>query len=187
MADYNFRAFRILVVDDSASIRQLIHSTLDIIGVGHVEVAAHGGEAVEIIKKSAKPLSNRLMQPGGSSFDIVMTNMDMPTVDGMMLLRWIRRHEESPDRFMPVIMVSSYADPAKVRDARDAGVTEFVAKPFTISSICSRLINAIERPRQFVQTSGYFGPDRRRRSLPYEGENRRALTDNSPDVEIISD
>ena len=56
MADYNFKAFRILVVDDSASIRQLIHSTLDIIGVGHVEVAAHGGEAVEIIKKSAKPL-----------------------------------------------------------------------------------------------------------------------------------
>ncbi len=187
MADYNFKSFRILVVDDSASIRQLIHSTLDIIGVGHVEVAAHGGEAVEVIKKSARPMTNRPMQSGGSSLDIVMTNMDMPTVDGMMLLRWIRRHEESPDRFMPVIMVSSYADPVKVREARDAGMTEFVAKPFTIASICSRLISAIERPRQFVQTSTYFGPDRRRRNLPYEGEDRRVLTDESPEVEIISD
>ena len=187
MMEFSFRSFRILVIDDSSAIRQLIHSTLDIIGVGTVEVAAHGGEAVELLKKSTKPMDDRRYRPGGSSFDIVMTNVDMPTVDGMMLLRWIRRHEESPDRFMPVIMVSSYADPAKVREARDAGDTEFVAKPFTIASICSRLINAIEKPRQFVQTSDYFGPDRRRRTLPYEGPDRRELTDDSPGVEIIHD
>jgi CheY-like chemotaxis protein len=187
MADFSFRSFRILVVDDSSAIRQLIHSTLDIIGVGTVEVAAHGGEAVDILKKSAKPLADRRYRPGGSSIDFVMTNVDMPTVDGMMLLRWIRRHEESPDRFLPVIMVSSYADPAKVREARDAGVTEFVAKPFTIASICSRLINVIERPRQFVQTADYFGPDRRRRSMPYDGPDRRVLTEDDPAVEVIHD
>ena len=187
MAEYNFKSFKILVVDDSSAIRQLIHSTLDIIGVGQVEVAAHGGEAVEMLKKSVLPGSRGQRGPGGSSFDIVMTNLDMPTVDGMMLLKWIRRHEESPDSFLPVIMVSSYADPAKVREARDAGVTEFVAKPFTIASVCSRLINVIERPRQFVQYADYFGPDRRRRELPYDGPNRRVLTDDSPDVEIIHD
>ncbi|HKJ73649.1 MAG TPA: response regulator [Alphaproteobacteria bacterium] len=186
MADYSFKSFRILVVDDSSAIRQLIHSTLDIIGVGTVEVAAHGGEAVDILKKTAKPSAERGRYTGGSAFDIVMTNMDMPTVDGMMLLRWIRRHEESPDHFIPVIVVSSYADPAKVREARDAGVTEFVAKPFTIASICSRLINVIERPRQFVQSANYFGPDRRRRALPYDGPDRRLLTDDSPEVEIIN-
>jgi two-component system, chemotaxis family, chemotaxis protein CheY len=187
MAEYNFKAFRIVVVDDSSSIRQLIHSTLDIIGVGHVEVAAHGGEAVEILKKSVQPGNQPKSGPGGSSFDILMTNLDMPTVDGMMLLKWIRRHEESPDRFLPVIMISSYADPAKVREARDAGMTEFVAKPFTIASVCSRLINVIERPRQFVQYADYFGPDRRRRELPYDGPNRRIMTEHSSNIEIIHD
>lgn len=187
MAEYNFKSFRIMVVDDSSSIRQLIHSTLDIIGVGQVEVAAHGGEAVEMIKKSAQPGARDRRGPGGSGFDIVMTNVDMPTVDGLMLLKWIRRHEESPDCFLPVIMISSYADPAKVREARDAGVTEFVAKPFTIASICSRLINVIERPRQFIQYADYFGPDRRRRELPYDGPNRRVITDDSPEVEIINE
>ena len=63
---------------------------------------------------------------------------------------------------MPFIMISGAADQHNVHDARDAGANEFVAKPFTIGSVFGRIQAVIDRPRQFVATRNYFGPDRRR-------------------------
>lgn len=185
MAEYSFKSFRMVLVDDSPPIRSLLKSVLEIIGVGHIEVAAHGGEAIEILKKTAPRDAKNGNRRGNQTIDIVMTNVDMPTVDGMMFLKWIRRHADSPNRFLPVIMISSYADPAKLFEARDNGVTEFVAKPFTIANVCQRLLTVIERPRQFVQTETYFGPDRRRRVLAYDGPDRRVMTEDSEDVEVL--
>jgi DNA-binding response OmpR family regulator len=53
-----------------------------------------------------------------------------------------------------------------VVDARDAGVTEFVAKPLTAKAVLERIQAVIYRPRPFVRTPNYFGPDRRRREDP---------------------
>ena len=57
--------------------------------------------------------------------------------------------------------------------ARDAGVNEFVVKPFSAQGLFTRIQAVIEKPRPFVKVSGYFGPDRRRRRRPFEGEERR--------------
>jgi hypothetical protein len=62
-----------------------------------------------------------------------------------------------------------------VFEARDAGVTEFVAKPVTAKAVLERIHAVIYRPRPFVRTKDYFGPDRRRKDDPgYEGPWRRA-------------
>jgi hypothetical protein len=58
--------------------------------------------------------------------------------------------------------------------ARDAGVTEFLRKPVTVESVIARVAEVIERPRPFVRCGAYFGPDRRRKSELWEGEERRA-------------
>jgi hypothetical protein len=65
-------------------------------------------------------------------------------------------------------------------------VTEFLAKPFSVTMLAQKLQTVIERPRQFVHTASYFGPDRRRRSEAYKGQERRVLTDKSPSVEVVN-
>jgi hypothetical protein len=61
-----------------------------------------------------------------------------------------------------------------VEAARDAGVTEFLAKPITAHTLFSRIAEIVERPRAFVRCDSYFGPDRRRRAIEdYAGPRRR--------------
>ncbi|GAB4126259.1 MAG: response regulator [Rhodothalassiaceae bacterium] len=181
MTDYDFERISILVVEDSLFLRSLLINSLRILGVGRVYAVDHGGEAIHFLQK----VKTDPMAVGCQQIDIVMTNWQMSPVDGMMLLRWIRRHKDSPDRFVPVIMISAYSEPKRVEEARELGVTEFLTKPFTIQAIGAKLVSIIERQRQFVHTKDYFGPDRRRRIAPITFEDRRKLTDKSPGVEIV--
>lgn len=179
--DYDFERLSVLLVEDSSFIRSLLVNSLKILGVGTVITKDHGGEAIDFLKLVQKDP----MKAGVMSIDIVMTNWEMSPVDGMMLLRWLRRHKDSTDRFMPIAMISGFSEKARVEEARELGVTEFLSKPFTIKGVCDKLILIIEKQRQFVHTKDFFGPDRRRRKVDFDGSERRVLTDKSPGVEII--
>jgi DNA-binding response OmpR family regulator len=85
----------------------------------------------------------------------------------------VRTDDDSPNMFLPIIMMTGHTERARIFSARDAGVTEFLAKPVTAKSLLMRLTNIIEHPRPFVRAKGYFGPDRRRRSEEYAGPERR--------------
>jgi len=100
-----------------------------------------------------------------------------------MLLRWVRRHKESPNRFIPFVMVTGYADREKVREARAMGATEMLAKPFSVVNLGQRLLQVVNRPRKFVHTNKYFGPDRRRnqKEIPPDKCRRKI---NERDVEV---
>lgn len=181
MADYDFERMTVLVVEDSLFIRSLLINTLTILGVGRVVAKDHGGEAIEFLKLVKEdPMRAQCQQ-----VDIILSNWDMSPVDGMMLLRWIRRHKDSPDRFVPFIMITGYTEPKRVRTARDMGVNEMLTKPFTIQAVAERLISIIERQRQFVHNKDYFGPDRRRQALETPFPDRRKLKDKSEGVEIV--
>ena len=71
-------------------------------------------------------------------------------------------------------MLTGHTEADRVMEARDAGVTEFLAKPVSALQLFQRIRTIIEAPRQYVRTADYFGPDRRRRNeLDYEGVERR--------------
>jgi DNA-binding response OmpR family regulator len=120
------------------------------------------------------------------SIDIVITDWVMDPVDGLMLLRWIRRHKESPDRFMPVLMLTANTDFEGIVAARDCGVTEMMTKPFSMKTLTDKVQSIIENPRQFIQAPTYFGPDRRRRQMPMKGPNRRAMTEADMEIHYVS-
>lgn len=163
--------------------RSLIFSCLNALGVFKIKVADHGGDAIDLLRlMKADP-----MKAGIMSVDLVITNWQMSPVDGMMLLRWIRRGSDSPNRFLPVIMLSAYSEPERVREARELGVTEFLTKPFSVQMLAQKIGGMIERPRQYVHTGVYFGPDRRRQNKPVNFAERRVLTDKSPGVEVVYD
>jgi len=181
MASYDLERLSVLLVEDSPFIRSLLVNALRILGVGTIVTRDHGGEAIQFLQM----VHENPMRAGVMGIDIVITNWEMSPVDGMMLLRWIRRHKDSPDRFVPVIMITAYSSKERVEEARLMGVTEFLTKPFTIRSLSEKLVLIIENLRQFVHTKDYFGPDRRRQKLPFEGVDRRKQTDISPGVEVV--
>lgn len=171
----------VLVVEDSPFIRSLLIQSLKVLGVGQVLVAEHGGRAIEIIQLVQKDP----VRAGAMSIDLILSDWKMSPVDGTMLLRWVRRHKDSPDRFIPFMMITAYSDRARVEEARNLGAHEVLTKPFTIRTLAEKLNSIINKNRQFVHTKDYFGPDRRRQNLPFDGEERRILTDKSPEVEVI--
>ncbi|NWH07181.1 MAG: response regulator [Alphaproteobacteria bacterium] len=183
MAHYLFDRMSCLIVDDSNFMRSLIIGALGALGVYQVKVAEHGGDAIDLLRlMKVDPLRAGIM-----SVDMIISNWQMSPVDGMMLLRWIRRGADSPNRFIPFIMITAYSETERVRESRDLGVTEFLTKPFSVNTLAQKIAQTIERPRQFVHTQDYFGPDRRRNVKSFDHGERRLLKETSPGVEVVYD
>lgn len=161
MADYNIERIRFLVVDDNAPMRALLNAVLRSLGVKMIDDAPDGRIAFERLKEKEA--------------DIVICDWNMSPIDGVEFTRMVRHAPDSPNPFAPIIMLSGHAEVARVVEARDAGVNEFLAKPVSAAKLFARIKAIIEHPRPFVRTASYFGPCRRRRDDPrYQGPDRRA-------------
>lgn len=157
---YQMHKISVLVVEDNLPMLEITKSLLLTFGVGHVITAQNG----EIGFKRYLELNP----------DIVIADWMMKPVDGISLTRVIRNDPKSPNPYVPVILMTGFSEKRRVFQARDAGVTEFLVKPFNARDLYKRLVQVIERPRQFVKADDFFGPDRRRRSHgPYDGPMRR--------------
>lgn len=157
---YKFDKLKILVVEDSQPMLEVIVNSLKYLGVGEVHHARSGEAGFQIFVKE-RP-------------DVVITDWEMEPVDGLELIKWIRRNSNSPKRNVPIIMMTGYAASPRVAEARDKGVTEFLVKPFTANELARRITYVVDSPRDFVETQEFFGPDRRRRrAMDYQGGERR--------------
>lgn len=182
MSNIDLSRVSILVVEDSQFIRSLIVNSLRVMGVGSIQSLDDGAQAIEFIKL----VDRDPMKAGMMGIDMIISDWEMSPVDGMMLLRWIRRHKDSPNRFVPFLMLTGYSEPKRVQEARTMGVNEFMSKPFTVNALANKLFSVINKPRQYVHTGTYFGPDRRRQVIPIEGKDRRLLSYDSPEVEVVN-
>ena len=162
----------VLVVEDHAEIRTLLASMLRSLGVGNVLRASNGAHAIDLLKD----MKLHPQRVGAAEVDIIISDWVMPEIDGATLLRWVRRHADSPNRYMPFVMISALSDEERVQMARDLGVNGFLTKPFTGATVASHLLEAINDERHFVWVGGYFGPDRRRRIEDVPEEQRDAET-----------
>jgi CheY-like chemotaxis protein len=174
MQHFNLERISVLLVDDSNFMLSLLTNVFTTLGTRRIHRAHDGQDAIKLLKSTYGTSSKAV---GTSLIDLIIADYYMEPIDGLMLLRWIRRSNDSPDRFVPFIMISAAADRSLVAATRDAGVSEFIAKPFSVNSILTKLSNLIERPRPFVFCSSYFGPDRRRRDLAFGNENRRKIAE----------
>ena len=109
MSAYDFERLTVVLAEDSPFIRSLLINSLKILGVGKVVACEDGGDAIEFLQK----VKEDPMKVGCQNVDIVMSNWDMSPVDGMMFLRWVRRHKLSPDRFVPFVMITGYTEPKR--------------------------------------------------------------------------
>ncbi len=161
---YKLDHVTVLIVDDMRPMLALTKSVLNSFGFHNIIMAENGQEGFQRFCE-VKP-------------DIVLTDWHMTPVDGLEMTRMIRKNPRSPNPFVPVIMMTGFSSRLRVMSARDHGITEFLVKPFTAKDLYARIFQIIEKPRNFVETEQFFGPDRRRKRIKdYVGPRRR---DNDP-------
>lgn len=107
-------------------------------------------------------------------FDIVVIDDSIANPDAVELVRRIRSSKDCQNRLVPIIMMAAAPDAARIAAARDAGVTEFLRKPFAANHLKSRIDNIEANPRGFVEAATYTGPDRRRRNVDVGDQDRRS-------------
>jgi len=161
METLNLKNLKVMVIDDHAPMRHLLMSLLRELGITKFFQASSGLVALQALRND---------EP-----DIIITDSIMDPVNGLEFTRRVRNAETNVDPFVPIIMVSGQTELVNIVEARDAGVTEFLAKPISARSVYARLSKVIAEPRSFIRTEGFFGPDRRRKDLDFGGEDRRAM------------
>ncbi len=159
MVRIDFTRLRFLVIDDNAHMRQIVRTILHGFGAREIMEAEDGAAGLEIFTQN-RP-------------DIVITDWEMPIFTGIELTQMIRQPGANANPFVPIIMVTGHTEKDRVTAARDAGVTEFLAKPISAKGLYQRIVNVVANPRPFIKTKTYFGPDRRRNSTAYVGPERR--------------
>lgn len=143
-----FEQLSVLIVDDNAHMRALLRALLEAIGISTLAEARDGETAFAHLLEQET--------------DLVLADMTMAPMDGIAFTRKVRTHTDSPNPFLPIIMITGHTGRHRVIEARDAGVNAFLAKPVSTGDIASHITAIITRPRPFVRCRGYFGPDRRR-------------------------
>lgn len=159
-----------LIIEDNTHMRTLLRSLLHALGIKQIYEAADGTSAyVELREK--RP-------------DFVLTDLSMKPMDGIEFTKLVRTGQDSPNPYVPIVMVTGHTERHRVEAARDAGITEFLAKPITAQNLFLRVAELVQRPRPFVRSETYFGPDRRRhKTADYPGPFRRR-DDFKDDLEI---
>jgi two-component system chemotaxis response regulator CheY len=154
---YEADDLEIVVADDTALTVSQIRSLLGRLGFSRIHEAVNAEDAWQLCQEHNP--------------DIVLVVWPA----GQELVRRLRRDPATPNRFVPIIGMMNYADSASIAAAHTAGVTELLLKPLKLRG----LETVIERPRSFVETGTYFGPDRRQPPLLF----RPGLMANSGTVE----
>ncbi|HOG18835.1 MAG TPA: response regulator [Salinivirgaceae bacterium] len=115
---------KILIVDDSESIRELVSFTLE--NAGHeVTKAVDGDDALKYLD--------------GRKYDLIITDLHMPNLNGIELIKKVRAIEEY--KFIPILFLTTESQTAKKMEARDAGATGWIVKPF----VPEKLLEAIKK------------------------------------------
>jgi two-component system chemotaxis response regulator CheY len=108
-------ALKVLIVDDQFSVRQMTRMTLEQLGIRNVYESENGKDALN--KASVQPL------------DLIISDYNMPEMDGLALLRAVRGHPAV--RKLPFILLTGRGDRELVVKAAQAGVNNYLVKPFT--------------------------------------------------------
>ena len=158
---YDFKRVKVLVVESSVPMFKLVKSVLGTFGVP--DAAIYSAYTVE------EGFDNfcRVKQ------DLIIVDWLQNPDRGIELTKTIRRKKSSPNIYVPIIMTAGSGHLQRVLKARDAGISEYLVKPFSAKSLAERVSRVIEKPKAFASCETFVGPDRRVRSDGYTGPERR--------------
>jgi CheY-like chemotaxis protein len=156
----DFKLLRVLIVDDNPDMRQLLRRMLASLGVKDILEATDGQAGIGILSQTGR--------------DVVLSDLDMKPMNGIDFTLQVRSSDHMSNSVVPIIMITGRTELHLVEKARDAGITEFIAKPVNMKALQARLTEIVERPRPFVRSDDYLGPDRRRRAIASRQSRRQS-------------
>ena len=130
----DLRHLSVLVVDDNQHMLALMRGILSALGIKNVRTVRDGVLAFEELRVFAA--------------DLVICDCHMEPLDGIDFVRLIRTASDSPNKTVPIMMMTGHSDRATVLASREAGVTEFLAKPISVKALAERILRVIQRQRQ---------------------------------------
>jgi len=122
MANINVK---ILVVDDSATMRRIVTNVLGMLGFSNITLAIDGTEALQFLVSD--------------DFDLIVSDWNMEPVSGMDLLRHVRKDGKLKN--LPFIMLSAESDKKSIIEAMKNGVSEYIVKPFSKETLRNKIQN----------------------------------------------
>lgn len=128
LENYDIAELNVLVVDDSLMARNHIKRVLTSLGIQNIETVNDGTQAVQKLNDS--------------SFDLIVTDLNMPEMDGQELTEFVRN--EMGNTYIPILMVTSEHDEARLANVQQAGVSAIVDKPFEPQSIREILYRVLD-------------------------------------------
>lgn len=163
-ARFKLAKLQVLIADSDARYAQLVKSILHAFGIKKIELVSSGQAALSALRTKR--------------VDMLITEWVMEPMGGLELVKAIRsaKQERLLRYDMPIVMLTANSAREHVRTARDSGISEFVAKPFSAKTLSARLIEVIDRPREYVESPAFCGPSRRRRGAPPIGIEERRMT-----------
>ena len=124
-------SYSILIVDDSLPMRSVIKRTLKAAGYGSSEIleAPNGKEALKLME--------------GAWIDLIMTDYNMPEMNGLEYIKTVKSGGMSKD--IPVVVISTESNGEKIKEFMDAGAAGYIAKPFTAEAVRDLIVNILEK------------------------------------------
>jgi two-component system, chemotaxis family, chemotaxis protein CheY len=160
----NLRDLLILVADPSSYMSALIHSML----------RGFGSNKVLMVRNSVGVYHAMTAQ----RIDLLICDARLPLHGGLQLTRALRSKTDDEHRTLPILIMTADSRESTIKQARDAGANMVIAKPLSPARLYDRLAWIAFKPRKFVDTTTYFGPDRRFKIEGYPSGIGRRKGDN---------
>lgn len=148
MTPADFASLCVLLVDDNKHTRAVVRTILEALGVTKIREAVDGTDGLQKFQ----------LFPA----DLIICDRVMEPMDGLEFVRRVRTSDDSPNPYVPIIMLTAHTELNRIVEARNAGVHEVLAKPISAKALADRILTILRNPRPFVRRGEYFGPAQRR-------------------------
>ncbi|MFN8392533.1 MAG: response regulator [Bdellovibrionota bacterium] len=140
----SFQQLVVLIVEDHFAMRKIIRTVLHSIGIRHIVEAGDGSQALSELKARNQGLISDIAGGVGTarSIDLIIADWNMPNVTGIELLKQVRAHHNWSS--VPFMMLTAENSREQIMEALNAGVSDYIVKPFTSTLFEAKVRSLIE-------------------------------------------
>jgi CheY-like chemotaxis protein len=176
LINVNLRELKVLVVDDSRTTCLALKRSLREMSVETVELAEDGADAIKKLRQFPA--------------DLVLCDLHMAPLDGIEFTRLLRSADDSPNPYLPVLILTADATTAQLRNALGAGANDFMSKPIELDALRRKIMGLFARPMVFVRDGRSLKPQRapcRPEAVPAPRYGPRPRGGDAADINELAD